>query len=126
MSSSYGHGLAFFLASVGFELPPNSGASILGLFNTTTIYTPWNVSSHNGDNGNVWIVYNASTKNLSVSWSYQRTSDSQENTSLFYHIDLSKVLPEWVTIGFSAATGNDHVEKLTLLSWEFSSSMDIK
>jgi hypothetical protein len=115
MSSSYGHGHAFFLASVGFEIPPNSGASFLGLFNTTTrnssqnqtvlvefdssvdpnwdhpvehvginnnsiasaVYTPWNVSSHNGDNANVWIVYNASTKNLGVSWSYKRTSDSQ-------------------------------------------------
>jgi hypothetical protein len=85
MSSSYDHGHAFFLASVGFEIPPNSGASFLGLFNTTSnssqnqtvlvefdssvdpnwdhpvehvrinnnsiasaVYTPWNVSSHNG------------------------------------------------------------------------------
>ena len=40
------------------------------------------------------IVYSATTKNLSVSWSYQRTSNSQENTSLSYPVDLSKVLPE--------------------------------
>ena len=36
-----------------------------------------------------------------------------------------KVLPEWVTIGFSAATGG-YVEQHILQSWEFSSSLDIK
>ena len=48
----------------------------------------------------------------------------KENTTLSYHIDLSKVLPEWVTIGFSAATGMN-VERHTVLSWEFNSSLDI-
>jgi hypothetical protein len=161
-SSAYGDGLAFFLAPVGFEIPPNSGGSTLGLFNTTyvdslhnqivlvefasvanvewdppvehvgininsissAIYNSWNVSLHSGDTVDVSIVYNATTKNLSVSWSYQRTSNSQENTSLSYPVDLSKVLPEWVTIGFSAASGS-FVEQHSLLSWQFSPSMDI-
>ncbi|GMY12055.1 L-type lectin-domain containing receptor kinase IX.1-like [Fagus crenata] len=35
-SPTYGHGLAFFLAPVGFEIPPNSAGGFLGLFNTTT------------------------------------------------------------------------------------------
>jgi serine/threonine protein kinase len=61
---------------------------------------------------------------LSVSWSYKRTSSSRENTSLSYPIDLSKVLPEYVKIGFSAAFGAS-AEKHTLLSWEFNSSLDI-
>ena len=34
--SIYGHGLAFFLAPVGFEIPPNSAGGLLGLFNTIT------------------------------------------------------------------------------------------
>ncbi|KAJ8558381.1 hypothetical protein K7X08_005147 [Anisodus acutangulus] len=34
--SSYGHGIAFFLAPVGFQIPPNSDGGFLGLFNTTT------------------------------------------------------------------------------------------
>ena len=34
--SIYGHGLAFFLALAGFEIPPNSAGGFLGLFNTTT------------------------------------------------------------------------------------------
>ncbi|XP_062144929.1 L-type lectin-domain containing receptor kinase IX.1-like [Alnus glutinosa] len=162
-SSSYGHGLVFFMAPVGFEIPPNSAGGFLGLFNTTTsdssqnqivlvefdsyvntewdppvehvginnnsissaVYTSWNASLHSGDTVDASIVYNATTKNLSVSWSYERTSNSKENTSLSYNIDLSKVLPDWVTIGFSAATGS-FVERHTLLSWEFSSSLEIK
>ncbi|KAG6646939.1 L-type lectin-domain containing receptor kinase IX.1-like [Carya illinoinensis] len=162
-SDSYGHGLAFFLAPVGFEIPPNSAGGFLGLFNTTSsdsilnqivlvefdsfvnsewdppfqhvginnnsissaVYTPWNASLHSADTIDAFIIYNASSKNLSVSWTFQRTSLPYDNTSLSYNIDLSKVLPEWVTIGFSAATGSN-VERHTLLSWEFSSSLDIK
>ncbi|KAF3439162.1 hypothetical protein FNV43_RR17437 [Rhamnella rubrinervis] len=159
----YGHGLAFFLAPQGFQIPPNSAGGFLGLFNTTTsdssqnqivlvefdsfsnpewdppiehvginsnsiasaVFTPWNVSLHSEDNIDVWIAYNSTTKNLSVHWTYQRTSNSNENTSLSYQIDLKKVLPQWVTIGFSAATGQ-YVERHTLNSWEFTSSLDIK
>ncbi|GMY12052.1 L-type lectin-domain containing receptor kinase IX.1-like [Fagus crenata] len=160
---TYGHGLAFFLAPVGFEIPPNSAGGFLGLFNTTTsdssqnqivlvefdsyvnsgwdplvehvginnnsissaVYTTWNASLHSGDTADVWINYNATAKNLSVSWSYQRTPNTQENTSLSYQIDLMKVLPEWVTIGFSAGT-SQNVERNRLLSWEFNSSLERK
>jgi hypothetical protein len=162
-SPSYGHGVTFFLAPVGFEIPPNSAGGFLGLFNTTNsdssqnqivlvefdsfvnpewdppvehvginnnsissaVYTNWNASLHSGDTADVWINYNASAKNLSVSWTYQKTSNSQENTNLSYTIDLMKALPEWVTIGISAATGAN-VERHTIKSWEFSSSLDIK
>lgn len=34
-SPTYGHGLAFFLAPEGYQIPPNSAAGFLGLFNTT-------------------------------------------------------------------------------------------
>ncbi|XP_030946149.1 L-type lectin-domain containing receptor kinase IX.1-like [Quercus lobata] len=160
----YGHGLAFFLAPVGFEIPTNSAGGFLGLFNTSTaeslaqsqivlvefdsftdpdwdppvehvginnntiasaVYTPWNASLHSGDTADVWIIYNSSTKNLSVTWKYQTTSNALENTSLFYEIDLMKVLPQWVKVGFSATTGL-YLERHTLQSWEFSSSLDIK
>ncbi|XP_062143336.1 L-type lectin-domain containing receptor kinase IX.1-like [Alnus glutinosa] len=160
----YASGLAFFLAPAGFEIPPNSCAGFLGLFNTTTradsswnqiilvefdsfpnpewdppvehvgintnsiasaIYTPWNASSHSGDTADVWITYNASTKNLSVSWKYQTTSNTSENTSLSYEIDLREILAEWVTVGFSATT-SQYGERVQIQSWEFSSSLDIK
>jgi hypothetical protein len=146
----YGDGLAFFLAPVGFDIPPNSTGGSLGLFNTTTSYsapyqivfvefdfvvnawdpnvthvginsnsiasaisTAWNASF---DTADVWIIYNATTKNLSVSWTYQRTSNSLEHTSLSYQIDLMKVLPESVQIGFSTATGL-YGEQHILRSW---------
>ncbi|XP_062143337.1 L-type lectin-domain containing receptor kinase IX.1-like [Alnus glutinosa] len=160
----YASGLAFFLAPAGFEIPPNSCAGFLGLFNTTTsadssrnqivlvefdsfpnpewdpqvehvgintnsiasaIYTPWNASSHSGDTADVWITYNASTKNLNVSWKYQTTSNTSENTSLSYKIDLREILAEWVTVGFSATT-SQYGERVKIQSWEFSSSLDIK
>uniref|UniRef100_A0A2N9EWH0 Protein kinase domain-containing protein n=1 Tax=Fagus sylvatica TaxID=28930 RepID=A0A2N9EWH0_FAGSY len=158
-----GDGLAFFLAPVGFDIPPNTGGGYLGLFNHTTVDSPlyeivfvefdshvnegvdpnfthvgininsidsanltaWNASFHSGDTADVWIIYNATIKNLSVSWSYQRTSNSLEHTSLSYQIDLMKVLPESVQIGFSATT-SAATEQHTLQSWEFNSSLDIK
>ncbi|XP_028754611.1 L-type lectin-domain containing receptor kinase IX.1-like [Neltuma alba] len=159
--TSYGHGLCFFLAPFGFEIPPNSASGFLGLFNTTTslssksqivhvefdtypnsewgettqhvginnhsivssLSTFWNASLHSGDTADVWITYNSTSKNLSVSWKYHNTQSSQENNSLSYPIDLSNALPEWVTIGFSAATGS-FGELHTLLSWEFNSTLD--
>ncbi|XP_058187677.1 L-type lectin-domain containing receptor kinase IX.1-like [Rhododendron vialii] len=162
-SPNYGHGLAFFLAPVGFQIPPNSAGGFLGLFNTTTsnsvknqmvvvefdsypntewdppyehvginnnsigsvITTPWNASLHSGVTCDASIMYNASTKNLSVFWSYGGNSNSQSNSSLSYKIDLMEVLPEWVMVGFSAATG-EYVEKNTLESWQFTSSFDTK
>lgn len=157
--SSYGHGIAFFLAPVGFQIPPNSVGGFLGLFNTTTsdssqnhivavefdtfsnpewdpkyehvginknsissvVTTPWNVTLYSGEAADAWITYNSTTKNLSVFWSY----GTGPNSSLSYPIDLKEVLPQWVNIGFSAATGIN-VERHTLESWEFRSSLDIK
>ncbi|KAJ4715239.1 putative Kinase [Melia azedarach] len=164
-NSAYGHGLAFFLAPVGFQVPWNSPGGFLGLFNTSTarsssnrivlvefdlfsntqwdpsdvqdhvginncsitssVYTRWNASFHSGDTAHVQINYNATTKNFSVSWSYEKTFNSHENTSLFYIIDLMKALPQWVTIGFSASTGQ-HAARHTLRSWEFNSSLVMK
>nr|KJB44034.1 hypothetical protein B456_007G231200 [Gossypium raimondii] len=163
-SSDYGHGLVFFLAPVGSQIPPNSAGGFLGLFNTTTSdssqnqivlvefdtfenpewdptgigshvginensissanYTRWNASFHSEDTADVVINYNATTKNLSVSWSYQKTNNPRENSSLSYQIDLMTVLPEWVMVGFSAATGQ-YVERHTLQNWEFGSSLTV-
>ncbi|KAK4261439.1 hypothetical protein QN277_004435 [Acacia crassicarpa] len=157
----YGHGLCFFLAPFGFEIPPNSATGFLGLFNTTTslssqsqivhvefdsypnsewgettehvginyksvvssVSTFWNASLHSDDAADVWITYNSASKNLSVTWKYQSTQSPQENNTLSYLIDLSKALPEWVTVGFSGATGSVG-ELHTLLSWEFNSTLD--
>ncbi|KAL5755233.1 hypothetical protein ACOSP7_023453 [Xanthoceras sorbifolium] len=162
-TSLHAAGLAFFLAPVGFGIPPNSGGGFLGLFNTTTSdssqnqivlvefdtfpnpewdpevehvginvnsissakYNFWNSSLHNGDTAEAVITYNATTRNLSVSWTYSNTSNSLENSSLSHQIDLMDILPEWVTIGFSAATSG-FIERHQLLTWEFNSSLVVK
>ncbi|WJX47486.1 hypothetical protein P8452_34166 [Trifolium repens] len=88
----------------------------------SSITTPWNASIHSGDTADVLVSYNSTTKNLTVSWKYQLTTDPQENNSLSYSIDLMKVMPEWITVGFSATTS--HVGELNfLLSWEFNSTL---
>ncbi|XVE83031.1 hypothetical protein DITRI_Ditri16bG0054100 [Diplodiscus trichospermus] len=162
-ASKYGHGLCFFLAPVGFQIPPNSAGGFLGLFNTTTsdspnnqivsiefdsfenpewdphgigghvginnnsiasaVYTQWNASFHSKDTANVFITYNSTTKNLSVFWSYFTTNNPVENSSLSFQIDLMKILPERIMVGFSAATGK-YVERHILKSWEFHSSLE--
>ncbi|PIN03723.1 Serine/threonine protein kinase [Handroanthus impetiginosus] len=153
----YGNGIAFFLAPVGFQIPPNSAAGFLGLFNTSTtdstqsqivsiefdsfvnawdpqyehvginknslrslVSAPWNVTLHSGEHADAWIVYNSTTSNLSVFWSY----GSSPNSSLSLQINLKEVLPQWVTVGISASTGK-YYEQHILQSWEFSSSLDI-
>ncbi|MED6214069.1 hypothetical protein PIB30_099424, partial [Stylosanthes scabra] len=88
-------------------------------------YTTWNASRHSNDIADAWISYNSTNKFLSVSWKYQTTStsQSQENTTLSHQIDLFKVLPQSVTIGFSAATSK-YTERHVILSWEFTSTLD--
>ncbi|KAK9284465.1 hypothetical protein L1049_023638 [Liquidambar formosana] len=91
----------------------------------SAITTPWNASLHSTDTADAWITYNATTMNLRVSWTYQTTPSPPQDSSLSYQIDLRMFLPEWVTVGFSAATSM-HMERHQVLSWEFSSSLDIK
>ncbi|MBA0715927.1 hypothetical protein Golax_014801, partial [Gossypium laxum] len=159
-SSDYSAGLAFFLAPVGSEIPPNSAGGFLGLFNTTTIdssgnqvvlvefdtfsntdwdpevehvgininsissvkYAPWNFSLYSEDTADAWISYNATTRNLSVTWSYQNSSSQG---SLSHQIDLTEILPETAIVGFSAATSH-RIERHQLVSWEFNSSLERK
>ncbi|KAL6512954.1 hypothetical protein OROHE_019744 [Orobanche hederae] len=156
--SSYGSGLAFFIAPSGFQIPPNSAGGFLGLFNTTTtdsaqtqivsvefdsfsdpdwdppfehvginknsisssVTARWNAMLHSGIPADVWIVYNSTEKNLTVFWSYC----GARNSSLNYEIDLKEALPQWVTVGITAATGVE-VERHTIQSWEFGSTLDI-
>ncbi|XP_010905474.1 L-type lectin-domain containing receptor kinase IX.1 [Elaeis guineensis] len=65
------------------------------------------------------VSYNAITQNLSVFLG--DVSISERKWSLFYVVDLRKYLPENVSIGFSASTGNLS-ETYTIHSWDFNSS----
>ncbi|KAK3422535.1 hypothetical protein EUGRSUZ_G02985 [Eucalyptus grandis] len=163
-STEYSDGIAFFLAPVGFPVPPNSAGGFLGLFNWSTYdeprnqivmvefdtyanqeydrqtqhiginnnslrslkYTPWNAGSHSGKAADVIVTYNSTSKDLNVSWSFDDKPISLDNktSSLSCQIDLAKVLPEAVAIGFSASYGPIGVRH-NINSWEFTSNLDV-
>ncbi|KAM5558866.1 L-type lectin-domain containing receptor kinase IX.1-like [Rosa sericea] len=153
---NYSDGFAFFLAPVGYPIPPNSAGSVLGLFNSTTALShnrivmvefdtfqdDWDPPRpHVGINVNnissavtasldfsstkvvkAWITYNATTKILSVFWT-DKDTQNPSTTPLSYQIEFPNILPEWVTVGFSAATGR-YIENHIIKSWEFNSKLD--
>ncbi|XP_038904285.1 L-type lectin-domain containing receptor kinase IX.1-like [Benincasa hispida] len=132
--------LAFFLAPSEFNPPLNSSSSSsVGLFNSTQnqilyVEFEWNPPfQHIGINNSsiasstystnhdqkkktlVWISYNSTTKNLSVSFN---NNNNNYTITLSHQIHLMEILGENLTIGFAAAS----VEDLIIEFWEFSSS----
>ncbi|KAG2309930.1 hypothetical protein Bca52824_021487 [Brassica carinata] len=110
------------------EWDPLDMASHVGINNNSlasSSVTSWNASTHSQDIGHVRIFYDSARRNLSVSWTYDLTSDPRENSSLSYIIDLSKVLPSEVTVGFSATSGS-FTEGNRLLTWEYSSDLELR
>ncbi|MED6148619.1 hypothetical protein PIB30_054747 [Stylosanthes scabra] len=67
---------------------------------------------------NVLINYNPNTQTLTVVATYP---DGQR-FELAFIIDLRDVLPEWVRVGFSAASGLG-IQTHNLVSWSFTSSL---
>ncbi|KAG4921488.1 hypothetical protein JHK84_050363 [Glycine max] len=82
----------------------------------------WKSSIKNGSVADAWIWYNSTTKSLSVFLTYAHNQTFSGNSSLSYAIDLRDVLPEFVRIGFSAATGS-WIEIHNILSWSFNSNL---
>ncbi|CAI0430902.1 unnamed protein product [Linum tenue] len=89
---------------------------------SSAVFAPWEVDSFSANPIVVEINYTASTHNLSVSWNYASVLD--QSSSLSYRIDLRKVLPEWVAVGFTATT-NQFPGDQELLWWNFSSTLEI-
>ncbi|RWR74085.1 L-type lectin-domain-containing protein [Cinnamomum micranthum f. kanehirae] len=85
-------------------------------------YVSWNASMHSLDVANAQVSYKSSTKKLNLILTYN-VSPSRYNVSL--DVDLRTILPEWVKIGFSSATGSN-IELHHVLSWEFSSTLEGK
>ena len=76
-----------------------------------------------GRRNEAWISYNSSTHNLSVAFSGLR-NNSVVMQGLDYQVDLRQHLPEFVTFGFSMATGVDFAI-FSIYSWEFNSSLEM-
>ncbi|KAA8545681.1 hypothetical protein F0562_020867 [Nyssa sinensis] len=98
---------------------PHVGININSMNSVTT--TRWGNNVSLGTENDAWISYSSSSQKLSVVFISSINNGTQQN-SLSYVVDLSKVLPEWVIFGFSAATG-DWIEKHAVKSWEFYSSL---
>ncbi|WCJ34179.1 Lectin [Euphorbia peplus] len=149
-------GFAFFLVPVSYPIPPNSAGRGLGLFNSTTRSNPivvvefdtfansfdppfshiginngsisssavveWDLRETSGKEGRVSILYNASEKNLSVCCRY----GEDRVFNVWYVIDLREVLPDWVRVGFSAASGRFCEKNFAIQSWKFDSDLDFE
>uniref|UniRef100_A0A2N9ES55 non-specific serine/threonine protein kinase n=1 Tax=Fagus sylvatica TaxID=28930 RepID=A0A2N9ES55_FAGSY len=98
------------------------GINVNSIVSATNI--TWQSSIKNGSTANAWVSYNSTTKNLSVFLTYADNPVFGGNSSLSYIVDLRNVLPEWVRVGFSAATG-EWIELHTIHSWSFYSSLEI-
>jgi hypothetical protein len=78
-----------------------------------------NTSITQGLTNEAQISYDSTSHNLSVLLT-GFINDSTVEQSLSYIVDLRDYLPEWVTFGFSAATGNSPAMH-TIRTWNFSS-----
>ncbi|CAL5438444.1 unnamed protein product [Camellia sinensis] len=90
---------------------------------TSNVTSVWHTNITYGKENEAWISYNSSSKNLSVVFTGYKDNNIIK-TSLSFLVDLREHLPEWVTIGFLAGTGNlyeNHIVK----SWSFNSSLQI-
>ncbi|KAI8540903.1 hypothetical protein RHMOL_Rhmol08G0021500 [Rhododendron molle] len=100
--------------------PHHVGIDINSIVSETNV--TWNTSMQNGTTANAWVNYNSTTTTLSVYLTYAENPVFQGNYTLSYVVNLTKVLPEWVSVGFSAATGAS-IEIHNIVSWTFNSSL---
>ncbi|KAH7860484.1 hypothetical protein Vadar_013928 [Vaccinium darrowii] len=85
-------------------------------------YVTPDTSMANSKIANAWVDYNSTTKTLSVYLTYELNPVFQGNYDLSHVVDLSNVLPEWVSVGFSGATGTE-IQVNNLISWSFDSTL---
>ncbi|KAH9657449.1 hypothetical protein KPL70_023087 [Citrus sinensis] len=81
----------------------------------------WSSDVKSGRRNEAWISYNSSTHNLSVAFTGFR-NNLVVMQGLDYQVDLRQHLPEFVTFGFSMATGVDFAI-FSIYSWEFNSTL---
>ncbi|KAI3961304.1 hypothetical protein MKX01_007018 [Papaver californicum] len=91
---------------------------------TSLATVKWKSSIRDGRKAKAWVSYNSTTQNLSVFLTYADNPVYIGNSSLSHTVDLSKILPEWITVGFSASTG-ESVETHKILSWQFNSTLEV-
>ncbi|KAL6313118.1 hypothetical protein AAG906_021649 [Vitis piasezkii] len=124
-NSTYADGLTFFLN--GTQLPlyvdpvsDHVGIDINSMISVKTVN--WSSNIKEGKLNHVSIRYTSSSQNLSVVLITELMDDKTTSQSLSYKVDLREYLPEFVTIGFSGATGK-LFQINNVFSWNFSSTL---
>ncbi|KAF7851936.1 hypothetical protein BT93_L1648 [Corymbia citriodora subsp. variegata] len=87
---------------------------------TSAVSADWDARSASLKLCNCWITYNSTTMSLNVFWTYEENPVYNGSSILSQTVHLT-LLPELVTVGFSAATGL-YGERHMINSWEFSSN----
>ncbi|KAJ0971913.1 hypothetical protein J5N97_019872 [Dioscorea zingiberensis] len=84
----------------------------------------WSNTMTSGDTLAARISYVEASKTLSVHLKDPQVPVDTGSLNITYEVDLKKILPEKVVVGFSASTGNALiVQKITM--WNFTSSLEI-
>ncbi|KAM7470576.1 hypothetical protein LguiA_008759 [Lonicera macranthoides] len=84
-------------------------------------FEKWFSNITGGGVNEAWVNYDATSQNLSVVFTGFQNNQRVVQSGLSYTVDLRQTLPEWVTFGFSAATGTNF-QKNSVISWSFTSS----
>ncbi|KAK7266764.1 hypothetical protein RIF29_19419 [Crotalaria pallida] len=94
------------------------GVDVNSIESIKTVKWDW----RDGEVANVVIIYKAPTNSLTVSLSYP--SDETSNI-IAASVDLKAILPEWVSVGFSAGAGDPgSFETHDVLSWYFTTNLN--
>ncbi|XP_030958851.1 L-type lectin-domain containing receptor kinase IX.1-like [Quercus lobata] len=102
---------------------PHVGIDINSIVSKVNVTLPRSINITNGSTTYVWVSYDSASQNLSVFLTYAtKPAYSWNSISLSYIVDFT-ILPEWVSVGFSATTGAS-VELHTILSWSFNSTLE--
>ncbi|KAM4108858.1 hypothetical protein ACB094_03G077100 [Castanea mollissima] len=94
------------------------GIDINSIVSNKSEALPPSMNITNGSTTNVRVSYDSTSQILSVFLTYA----TEPPISLSSIADLT-ILPEWVSVGFSATTGTS-IELHTILSWSFNSTLE--
>lgn len=100
---------------------PHVGIDIDSIISART--APWRNNLTAGRVSDAWITYTSTSKKLVVNYT-SFMNNTVQGFSLEYVVDLRDYLPEWVSFGFSAATGWCF-QKNNVKSWDFSSTLEL-
>ncbi|XP_057787997.1 L-type lectin-domain containing receptor kinase IX.1-like [Salvia miltiorrhiza] len=101
---------------------PHVGIDVDSLISAA--YAPWRNNLTLGRLTDVWISYRSSSKKILVTFT-DFVDNEAHTSSIEYTIDMRNYLPEMVSVGFSAATG-ECFQKNNVKSWSFSSTLELK